>query len=164
MERKLHGWSTSLINIDDIRRGAEEPNRINRQFLLLEVVSMHLWLVHSSSNVSCLCNFYVSQNVHPFGSALSDKAESTDWERTCHEYVSVASRIKIPNAACILADTWPGYCTCSVSLLRSELVRYKLICLTTLASSSAERPCCDTHRPPLTLLAEEDASCLQANK
>lgn len=88
----------------------------------------------------------------------------TESGRAMNTFFTIASRIKIPNAACMLADTWPGYCTCSVSLLRSELVGHKLICLSTLASSSAERPCCDTHRPPLTLLAKEDASCLQANK
>lgn len=77
---------------------------------------------------------------------------------------ALQSRIRLPDAACMLADTRPGCCACVAPPPRSELVRYKLICLTASASSSAARPCCDTHRPPLTLLAEEDASCLRPNK
>lgn len=70
-------------------------------FLLLEVVSMRLWLVHSNSNVSRLQNFYLSQNVHPFWSAQSDKVESTDWELMRHEYV-VHGRIWNWNPQCCL--------------------------------------------------------------
>lgn len=52
----------------------KQRNQIHRQLLLREVVCMHLCLVHSSANVSLLCNFYLFQNVHSFRNALLPRA------------------------------------------------------------------------------------------